>query len=382
MLKFVCGKTGDGKTKFVTGQIVTELRTTDRPIVTNFALRLQPWVQKRKRKKDVAYPGLLWTLRTVFGSTFDAERRIYFLTEEELYTFWRVRPHIPEDPTAPVEIRRMPAAPDSRFHFDDAMYSGCFYAIDEAHEYFPKEKWKLLEGEGMSWASQNRRCGDDAWVLTQEPGLVAKGFRDQSKECYRMVNHAHRAISIFRQPDAISYGVYLHTPPGDSEPALTRGTLEYRREMLEACYDTNGGASVQGGGADIGYRAKGLHWAFAPGALIAGIVLFMLMLSGCKHALLRAVRGAPAVSKAVAGAVVPHPVVSPVIRTNPLEALRNHKDIIEQEYYGVGHAGSTTVLDTPDGPIMGTQFAQAPGGVVELDGVKFRRSHRPKIDHK
>jgi hypothetical protein len=289
MLRFVTGFTGGGKTKFIVSQVIEELRYSDRPILYWMALRPKPWVDN----KGKAYPGLLETLRVNFGQTFQAERRLIELQEHQLARFWAWRPvgthrqtgeSVPvgslfDDPSVPIRLVELAEPEDGRFHLDGKLYGGVMQVVDEAHEYFRKKDFAKISDEALSWASQNRRAGDDAWLLSQQAHLVAKPFRDQSTECYWMVNHAHRVFGPFRQWDKITFRLYLHTPPNDSEPYLRKGELEYRKGFLNGCYDTAAGAGVTGGRADKETRAKGLPWWWIP---IGGLALLVAALVGWK----------------------------------------------------------------------------------------------------
>jgi len=289
MIRFVCGETGSGKTKSLTGIMIDELQNTNRVIVHCAPFELQPWVNA----KGIAYPGLLETLDREFGDTFDAKRRLVELTDEaQIKQFWRCRPHIPEEPTEPTQVIWLPEISDGRFRIDGREHRGVCYIILEAHEWFPASAWTQMEKSGaLSWASQNRRAGDDAWIETQFPEQVAKPFRRQSVRCRIMTNHVYLNIGPFRQPDVITYKEYRATPPDKTDPPLKGGKIEWKRGLLEACYDTGKGAGVAGTVADIGGRAKGLHWSLLPGSLFALFCIACLSLAGCRHAIVNALRG-------------------------------------------------------------------------------------------
>lgn len=328
MLRFVSGMTGGGKSKFMCHRIIEYLRFDDRPILYYMALRLDPWVNP----KGTAYPGLVYECEKRFGLDPDeVRRRLVSLDVDQVRRFWAWRPKIQRLPSgvvdrrAPVVLEQLPPVPlgpdgkeaaDAVFSYDGNVYGGAVFIIDEAHEFFRKMDFAKIKNEALSWASQNRRAGDDAWLLSQRADLVAKPFRDQSVECYWMINHGHRVVSIFREPARIKYYLFLTTPPSPGEQPDRTGNLSFRNDYLNGCYDTAAGASVSGGGADIGYRPRGLSWRW----LILAAALAVVGVAFAWQGLLAMFRGT---SKATARMLSPvevtqlgHALPSKVVATN------------------------------------------------------------------
>lgn len=382
MIRFVVGKTGGGKSQFLVSKLIDELRSSRRGIVTSLAIELGPWVNK----KGVAYPGLLKTLEMVYGDTFDAVRRIYVLKDEEIAYFWRVRVRVPEDADLPREVITVAAAArdqDGRSRwFQGPDVPGCWYAIGEAHEHFSAETWKNLVGEGQSWASQNRRGGDDAWIETQDAELVAKPLRRQSLECYTMINHAYRALGPFRQPDVISYRIHVNTPPRESEPCLRMGRIDLPREKLWGCYDTARGGSVHGGSADIGKRAAGINWKAIPALLVGFFIVACVGLVGCEALVKRAISGPDFQKLKGAASFRMTNLVAPVAEA-PAAAVRKVVVVPQSSintnivvaWGGVPGRGYTVQFE--DGSEVDAVAVVAVGGNVLVDGVQYRhRRHR------
>lgn len=277
VIRFIGGKPGAGKSLKCALQIVEELRMSDRFIVTNAAIEMQPWVDGKK----VARKGLVHSMLDKYKEDFDCERRLVFLRDDEVKHFMRCRPYV--DETGAVVKRFLEPSEDGRFHLTactarredirDGLRGVC-YVLDEAHEYFSSREWQSTQKYGkevLSWSSQNRRAGDDAYFLTQVIGNVEKQLRGTSQECIWLVNHRLLSLSVFRQPDVLSYRVFSSTPPSPSETALCKGRLQCDRQWVYGIYNTARGASVSGTSADIGVRAKGLHWSW--------IVVFIAALS-------------------------------------------------------------------------------------------------------
>lgn len=376
MLRFITGKTGGGKTQFAVGKVIDALRETKMPIVTNMALRLDPWVNGR----GDPYKGLIRTLQDKFGDDFDARRRIHFLTDDrQIERFFAVRPLVPEDKDEPVKVLEVPRSEDGRWHFDGTKYPPCVFIIDEGHEYWPQKEWQRLGKETESWASQNRRSGDECYIITQEAELVAKPFRRQSLECYWMVNHGYRALMMFRQPELIKYSLYLSTPPTPSEPHLRMGTLGYPRGFLQGCYDTASGAGVAGGAADIGRKIKGLPWWSSILIVIGLLIASGFALSGCVNIVAATIRNkAPKVPEQIVAPMaklmpqVTNSAPAPVVAPSPVfipELPRVEAQTNVVTGYAISGKGGAVVFD--DGSRLMADRVKVMGREIAVDGIIY-----------
>jgi len=390
MLRFVCGYTGGGKSQFAAGQLITELRSGNRCIITNLAVEMGPWVDGRGKARR----GLKESLIQQYHEDFDCERRVRILRDDEVRYFFRHRRYL--DPISNEVVEGYIAdSGDRRFHFDGSRWRGVCYIIDEGHEYFPASAWKEIGDETQSWASQNRRCGDDAWVLTQDPELVAKPFRRQSKECFSLVNHGHLRAGMFRQLDTIKWALYQTTPPGKSDHSLATGSMEYGREFLRGVYNTAKGAGVKGSAADIGYRAKGMHLGWIVPIVIVAMLGIGVLFRGCIWGAGKAVNRLAGLggglahsvgTNTVAGFVSPLParatgsvaVVAPVAVPVATAAVASaDADLLEVVGWGVvgGGVDAVAMVEMASGErIWGKELAV--GRYVVLDGQRFERGKR------
>lgn len=257
---FYSGKPRSGKTKAAVIWTIDRLRFTERAIVTNMALKFEPWVDGKGRARR----GLLRALKDEFGETFDAERRIYLLSNEEVRRFYAIRVRVPRNAWEKREVLRIPEREDGEWRFNGDEYPACDFVIDEAHVFFPRDglpgsKARAMSPELLGYATQAGRCGDEDIYLSQVLVNVNRQLRGVAQECHWFTNHVHNRMGMFRQADKISYRVYATTPPGPSEMWLAKGTLRYKRDFIEDCYDTGAGVGVSGNTcADIGQRAKGV----------------------------------------------------------------------------------------------------------------------------
>lgn len=279
------GKPRAGKTKRCVLWVDEVLRgQPGKAIVTNMALKMEPWVDG----KGKAHKGLLRSLKDKYGETYDAERRVYLMTNEETRQFWRLRPVIPRDEWEPRKLEVVPRS--DIWLFDANKYPGCVYIIDEAEVFFPgpsynQEMYKAEDVQLIQWAKQAGRGGDDALFLTQNLTWLSPRLRSTLQEYRFMTNHVHINFMVFRRPDRITEDTLAHWPMKDKDSILKTTTLFYDREYIEGIYNTAEGVAVTGNSAaDIGQRAKGLHWAWMPGAIVGCGLLALLGLLGCKSA--------------------------------------------------------------------------------------------------
>lgn len=276
MIKFVTGLPGGGKSLYAVMRLIDELRGTERRIVTNLALRLHPWVDGR----GVARKGLLRVLKDTYGSDFEAELRIVLLSVEQTEQFFLYgRSQVPA------------AYQNESGKFVCMPERGVAFFIDELHEFMPAKDWEKHAGLTLSWMTQHRRAGDDAWVISQHPLLVANNFRRLCQECISMQNRKFRRFFAWRQPDVLSFSVYQSTPPKDSEPAMYSDYIKGSRARIYECYDTAAGVGVTGAAADVQTKPTGLPFWTMWVALGVILLLCAGLWAGCTKMISAAIRG-------------------------------------------------------------------------------------------
>lgn len=285
MLRFITGPTGAGKSGYMTDRLLWALANTDRWVVTNLAIEWDPWIDG----KGVARHGLKWVIEQMYP-TVDPEawkERIFYMPPlgkdktawDAIRWFFLYRPVLQEDGTRKLtrcDNLLLSIGNDDKVLFTcDEKTPRCHYLIDEAHEFFGAEDWAHLAKGHRSWASQNRRAGDEADLGTQVPGNVAKPFRKLATECHVLINHAKLTWLFIKQPDKISYRVYATTEWTPTDSVLRAGVLLKAKRYIEG-YNSAKGAGVSGAAADLGEKAKGLHWAAVP-----PLLLCLLLVAGC-----------------------------------------------------------------------------------------------------
>jgi len=272
-ISFVTGKPGAGKGLYALQNIVDELVKGTRPIVTNLAIKMDPWLSGDGKPQA----GLLAYLQRKFGQTFDAEKRVVLLTDEQCSEFYRWRYDRQR-----CELVELPITETSKggacSAFDTTLASahgGIFYVIDEVWKFFGARDWATTGKGALFYAAQHRKLGDDVLLVTQSSKQVDSGLRLLAQDFHQVRNHSLERIGIFRQPGVFTVSVFADIPTPSSEPQ-TRTVFKLDAPGLGGSYDTSAGVGIIGRTtADVGKRKKGLHWAW----LLAGGVVAIVVLS-------------------------------------------------------------------------------------------------------
>lgn len=376
MIHFVAGKPGNGKSLFAAWLIILELVFGRRPIVTNLALRLHPWVDG----KGKARKGLIRFLEDEYGESFDAARRVLLLDDTQVKRFYAYRPLIPPLEGEERQIHVIPQADDGRFRFTPDL-PGCFQVVDEIHEHFGARDWQTTGREALSWGSQHRRAGDEMYAVTQVVNNVEKQFRGISQECIIMVNHGFRTVGMFRQPNIITLRVYSTTPPAPMEVPMRFERLKFNRQKVYEVYDTASGVGVTGRKADIGTKAKGWPWWTVILLVLGGMVGLWLLIKvyfvGVKHV---AKMSMPGMKRAAAE------VATPMLPTNSAAKKAKSYDVVTIPQAGsVGELSGAVRVDPRIKPavkktkdeeewelVAGLAQGSAGWSVTLANGVQFR----------
>jgi len=269
MLKEISGLPGAGKGVYAMMQIINELRSTDRHIVTNLAVKLDPWVRSLGRKRSRGEKGLLAHLRDTYGETFDAEKRIHVVQDEQMKFFytWRVN-HDGQLIELPANRNKHTGQIESlELDAFSATQPMC-YVADEAGQFWGARDWQKT-ADGLAWYNrQHRKAGDDFWVCVQHSSQLDKQMRTLFQEYHSLVNHKFRKIGIFKQPDKISVVVGNESPDMRSKLPILPTLISFDKVGLGGSFDTAAGVGVRGTGADLETKSKGLPWW----GLFAGLV--------------------------------------------------------------------------------------------------------------
>jgi hypothetical protein len=244
--------------------LLAEIRSTNRPIVTNF-----PIITKN----------LGAALHKEYGETYDILHRItYIEARNEVANFYRIR--------SQATVREkdwLVAEKDSKgksIGYDiQAAFSGggVFYLLDEVHLVFGARDWQEMGRACIYYASQHRKLGDDVILVSQVPKNVDNQFRGLAQDFSVLRNHGMERIWGFKQPDVFTRKTYQNMPTG-SQQDTPMETSRFKLNLLWAnCYESERGmgiTNIEGGKADKGVdRRKGVRWYWGVLALLLVVAL-------------------------------------------------------------------------------------------------------------
>jgi len=354
--RFVTGDTGASKSGYATNRLLRCLAETDRYVVTNLALRWQPWIDGRKvtRRGLFALASELypwadldeWRSRVFEFPAIKSDPGVFGM----IRWFFLYRPRVNAEGL--VELARWEEClmqvsdRDSEGKVRQVQLFGCapglprcHYIIDEAHEFFGAEEWSSLAKTHRSYVSQNRRAGDEVDLLTQVPGLVASPLRKLAVECHHLVNHSKLNWLIVKQPDWVTVRVYKNVDHKRGDPVLRWWVERGIRRYWEG-YDSAAGAGVEGAAADFGEKSKGipLRWFLV---LVVFGVFFGLV--GCQHGLRSIMRRASGAGAAVVAVERSGALVKAVVSTNAAGDGKRYsgatREPVSVRWFAFGHVG-------------------------------------------
>jgi len=261
MIEMICGLPGAGKGVYSTIRVIEELRNSDRPIITNFALELRPWIRRLGRRRTRAEKGLRQHLLDEYGEDYDVLNRVHILDDAEIAKFyeWRV-----DENKKLIQINVHRDKDGTISKIDELQWSStqpCLYLIDEAWKFYGSRNWQKNDKGFQFYNAQHRKASDDLIITVQTAGQVDKQLRALVQQYHSLVNHKHRKVFIFKQPNIISV-VHSNEPPDGNKSTLTAmpKIIKFTSDGIGSCFDTAKGAGVQGQGADIERKTKGLPW--------------------------------------------------------------------------------------------------------------------------
>lgn len=267
-IHFVTGRPGAGKGLYAMRLVIEELRSTNRPIITNFPLlkdKLAEYMDKE------------------YGESFDILTRVILLeTKSDLSNFYRVRKENKDGTLHFLDTEEDSKGKPVSYDIDGAQDGGVYYLLDEVHIVFGARDWQDMGRAILFYASQHRKLGDDVILISQVPKNVDSQFRGIAQDFSVLRNHGMEKFLIFKQPSMFARHTYMNMPTGaNSGDSLEQSYFKLNLDQAN-CYETARGVGLgpkDGATADKGKdRRKGLHifWVIPIMILIGGGLVFGL----------------------------------------------------------------------------------------------------------
>jgi len=276
-IHFITGKPGGGKGFEALRRIIEELRFGERVIITNFAIRIPPWVRsvggynKRKLKPEMGLKSYLWQ---EYGEDYDCEKRIHHLTDKQTREFYLYRTN---ESGSVYELEHTRDDKGNVVTFSTTTFGGrsVLYCIDEAWKDFGSRDWQNTGKGVLFYNAQHRKFGDTVLLCTQNTKQVETALRQVAQDFSVVTNMGKRKMGMFRQASMFICTTYAEPPTGISSEPLSRELHRLDKAGLGGCFDTAAGIGVGGGGsADIFERVKGYPWWVVPCIFL--VVIFIL----------------------------------------------------------------------------------------------------------
>jgi len=275
-IHFITGKPGGGKGFEALRRIIEELRFGERVIITNFAIRIPPWVRsvggynKRKLKPEMGLKAYLWQ---EYGQDYDCDKRIHYLTEKQTREFYLYRTN---EAGNFYELEHTRDDKGNVVSFTTTTIGGrsTLYCIDEAWKDFGSRDWQNTGKGVLFYNAQHRKFGDTVLLCTQNTKQVETALRQVAQDFSVVTNMAKRKMGLFRQASIFIVTTYAEPPTGIQSEPLSRELHRLDKSGLGSCFDTAAGIGVGGGSAaDIFERVKGYPWWLVPALFLAIIAI-------------------------------------------------------------------------------------------------------------
>ena len=315
MNTLILGLPRNGKGLYTAQQGIDELVKGDRPIIGNFAWEKLPW---RTRKHELRC-GLLSYLEQKYGDTFNAQERIFRISDEATSRFFLYRAlnrkqvkkleagghHLvgyrqvtPLDGimsdlefflhkdyqlyVCDHELRRDKNGREVLVSFNPILleHSGAHLNIaDECWKFWPARSWQSTSEADVFYNAQHGKFGDDNLFVTHRHNDLDSVIVDRCQMAVVLTHHGKLRFGRFRRPDVYEAATYFGRPTPSKEPQ-SKVTFRLDAAGIGACYDTSSGVGVTGrGDADRGARKTGLPFWLLPAllAVVVGLVAWALI---------------------------------------------------------------------------------------------------------
>jgi len=283
MIHFLTGVPGSGKGYVSTIQIEHELAHGSRVILTDSAIRLEPWLRNVSNRSSWAKGsgskfqpelGLLGYLQEKYGETFSAAERIYLFGHDEAKEFYLRRYDLAQKKWILLDAERDSKGRIERFNTLIKTH-GSLTITDEFWASAGSRDWANTAQGLIFYAAQHRKFGDEWFIVTQNTKQIDTALRGLAHDTWVCENHGNKQWGPFQRPDKITVAVYDKIPSGPQASPLRRMVYTLDKRGLGSCFDTAAGTGVTGGGAaDLNAKKRGLpFWVLC--LCVVGLILLL-----------------------------------------------------------------------------------------------------------
>lgn len=267
--------------------VIGWLRNTKYPIITNFALQLQPWVTRAGKPQL----GLLSYLQQQYGTTYDAEHRIFILSDEQAPKFFIYRAMMEDGKYVLRESKytchTTKGGDEIIDEFDTTNLVNShphLVIIDEAWKFWGSRNWQNTGDAVAFYGAQHGKPGDEAYIVTQHTKQIDPSMYRVAQDFWHCVARGMLRVGLFRRPDDFKVYVFENPPTANRQDPMETHTFKLDAGGIGQCYNTLQGVGLAGGGMlgdkGTGLKKKGLPWWSLPIIGLGFVVLVWMLIHG------------------------------------------------------------------------------------------------------
>lgn len=295
-MHYIIGTLGSGKGRHYNDNVLLkELKNSDRPIFTNFAIELMPWINGNG-KMQLGLLGYILHILKDKEMLRAAENRIFRVDDEIIPEFFLYRAVRHGDEvglkTSTLYMRGKTydiykAAAEYVKTKDDGRRIKKFdlelldkgymhYHIDEAWKFWGARDWDTTSKAAIFYAAHSRKTGDEVYITSHSTKDLDSALIRKGQDFHECINRSKRKVWGFCQPNDIKVRVTTKPPTGsDNDNVMETFTLDMSSRSNE-CYDTTGGLGIGGRmRGDMGEKKSGLpFWVLMTAAALVPLFAF------------------------------------------------------------------------------------------------------------
>ncbi|MBI5769097.1 MAG: hypothetical protein HZA93_14990 [Verrucomicrobia bacterium] len=269
MIYLWAGRPGAGKSYNACREMVAELVTTKRIVVTNLT---ELDLGRLQEMLDRDFPAL----------GVDVTKRVRVIQKDASRHFYRFRGPVDLEVLDP-QLTAKTAAPGARDKALEVYFGaeaaragvGVTYFIDEAHRHFPATEWAELGPVLMFYFTQHRHLDDNVYLLSQAPEQIASPLRRLVQECRLYTNRYRQSFLYWKKPGGFEWHAYYSCADMmATRGEFDKGVVRLEPEKFGRLYSTRGALGNDRLAPEQAKPTKKLPFWTLPAAVVAAVALF------------------------------------------------------------------------------------------------------------